>query len=78
MAKKHKGQIEISDLMTDAVSNAVARRDRAIEAEDTLTTLSADEVSAIAGGITSGTSVPVVKKPPIIAGFFPIPKPEVM
>jgi hypothetical protein len=52
MHRKHKGQIEISDLMADAVSDAVARRDRALETEEkTLTTLSEDEVEAIRGGL---------------------------
>jgi hypothetical protein len=72
MSEKHNRKIEISDLMADAISNAMARRNQAfataLEAEETLTSLSEDEVNAIAGGAI----------PPIIAGGFPIPPLEGM
>ncbi|GFE68852.1 hypothetical protein [Chroococcus sp. FPU101] len=76
MQAKHRNQIELSDLITDAISNAVERRNQVQETEESLTTLSDDETSAIMGGLTSGASVPVVKTP-IIAGYFPIPGQEV-
>jgi hypothetical protein len=73
MSKKHNDQIEISDLMADAISNAMARRNQAfataLEAEETLTSLSEDEANAIAGGAIA---------PPIIAGGFPVPPLEEM
>jgi hypothetical protein len=50
MSRKHSGKIEISDLMADAVSNAMARRDLAFETEE-MTALLNDEVGAIKGGL---------------------------
>lgn len=96
MSKKYSSKIEISDLMNDAVSNALARRNQALEIGETLTTLLEEEVGVIKGGLkikrsdvlqeevavirggqTSGSSGIIVKYPPIVAGFFPIPGQEV-
>jgi hypothetical protein len=51
MSRKYGGKIEIFDLIDDAVSNAVARRNQALEIEETLTALLEEEVGAIKGGL---------------------------
>jgi hypothetical protein len=68
MNKKPNSQIEIFELIDDAVNNAVARRHQAFESEVALADLSKDEVEAIRGGL----KVPVE----ITAGYFPIPGEE--
>lgn len=60
--RNYKGQLEINDLIGDAVKNAVSRRNEVIDSEDALSALSNDEVRSIAGGIT----IPIE---PIIAGY---------
>jgi hypothetical protein len=68
MSKKHNDRIELSELISDAVNNAVARRHQALETEETLTDLSQDEVEAIRGGI---------KLPPVTtAGIISLPEEE--
>jgi DNA-binding transcriptional regulator YiaG len=66
MSKKHNDRIELSELISDAVNNAVARRHQALETEEALTDLSQNEVEAIRGGLKASVE--------IIAGYFPVPK----
>jgi hypothetical protein len=68
MNKKPDGQIEISQLINNAVNDAVVRRHQAIESEAALTNLSIDEVEAIRGGL----ELPVVT----IAGRISVPQEE--
>ncbi|WP_193199375.1 hypothetical protein [Nostoc sp. MG11] len=49
---ERKQRIEITDLLEQAVENAVARRNEALHLEDTLPTLSDDEAANIVGGST--------------------------
>lgn len=51
MSTQYNGKIEISDLIDDAVSNAVERRNQALETEETLMALLEEEVGAITGGL---------------------------
>lgn len=60
--RNYKGQVEINDLIDDAVKNAVFRRNEVIDSEDALSALSDEEVGSIAGGITKPIE-------PIIAGY---------
>ncbi len=48
--RKYNGQIEITDLIGDAVKNAVARRNQAIDSENSLPALSNEEAGSVAGG----------------------------
>jgi hypothetical protein len=62
-SRKKPSQLEINDLIAEAVVNAEARRNQAVEL------LSDEELAAVKGGYTSfGMKV----KFPIIAGKFPI------
>jgi hypothetical protein len=71
--KKHNGQIEIHDLIGDAIANAVTRRELA-SSEEALLALSDEEAAAIAGGLAAYDSAESYKKKPdiTIAGFKPI------
>lgn len=76
--RNYRGQLEINDLIGDAVKNAVFRRNEVIDSEDALSALSNHEAGSIAGGITK-VNEPVLLgliacDPPIICGKFPIPK----
>ena len=73
MQRKPSAQTKFSHLIADAVSHAVVRRNQ-VEMEESLTTLSDDEVRAIMGGQTSAAIV--IKSPVVIAGNMPFPKPE--
>lgn len=48
--RNYKGQVEINDLIGDAVKNAVARRHQTIDSQDALSALSDEEAGSIAGG----------------------------
>ncbi|MEH2166521.1 MAG: hypothetical protein V7K41_07575 [Nostoc sp.] len=56
-------QLDISNLIDNAVNNAVARRNLAEDSEDALLTLSDEEMANVAGGF-----VTVTKFDPTIAG----------
>lgn len=64
--RKCNSQIEITDLISEAVENAVARRNQALQ-EDALSGLSDEEAGSVAGG-----------KIAIVAGFKPICPPIVI
>ncbi|MEH2450676.1 hypothetical protein [Nostoc sp.] len=59
--RKYNSQIEINDLIDDAVKNAVARRNQGLDSENTL---SDEEAKSVAGGVSELV--------PIILGNFPI------
>ncbi|MEH1892794.1 MAG: hypothetical protein V7K92_26225 [Nostoc sp.] len=60
--RKYNGQIEINDLIDDAVKNAVARRNQGLDLENVL---SDEEAKSVAGRIS-----PLVV--PTLVGKFPI------
>jgi hypothetical protein len=77
ISKKSHQQMEINDLIADAVNNAVARRELAAT-EEGLLGLSDEEAASIAGGLTSETTFTELKPtdsdyPPTIAGMMPLP-----
>lgn len=47
--RSYKGQVEINDLISDAVNNAVARRHQTIDSQDALSALSDEEAGRIVG-----------------------------
>jgi hypothetical protein len=68
-SKKHNHQIEINDLIDDAITNAITRRG--------LLTVSDDEAASISGGLAKGIVFEESKliKPihePNVAGFKPV------
>ncbi|HLP91813.1 MAG TPA: hypothetical protein VK184_24900 [Nostocaceae cyanobacterium] len=63
--RKFNNQLDISELIDTAVNNAVVRRNQAIESEDAMLDVSAEEANNITGGALSK---------PIIAGMiYPYP-----
>ncbi len=46
--RNYKGQVEINDLIGDAVKNAVFRRNEVMDSEDALSALSDEEAGTIA------------------------------
>ncbi|MBN4001362.1 hypothetical protein [Nostoc sp. LPT] len=63
-------QLDISNLIDNAVNNALARRNPNQDLEDALLTLSNEEMANVAGGF-----VTVTKFDPIIAGGIGVIKP---
>jgi hypothetical protein len=65
--KKYNHQMEINDLIDNAIVNAVTRR-------ESVETLSDDEAAKVAGGLTAEATkiAPSIKPEVIIAGFKPI------
>ncbi len=61
MDKQHRSQIEINDLIGDAVNNAVARRS---QIDSQLSVLSDEQVKSVVGG----QEIDIC--PPIIAGMI--------
>lgn len=68
MDKKHKGQLEINDLIGDAVNNAVARRSQ-IDSESALSALSDEQVRSIAGGLKD-VFQPIGIRTPATLGYY--------
>nr|AVH79668.1 hypothetical protein [Desmonostoc muscorum PCC 7121] len=66
--KKCNNQIEIHDLIDEAVNNALARRNHVIDANEGLSNLSSEEAGNIVGGAST----------PAIAGFKPICPPIII
>lgn len=62
--RKYNSQIEINDLIDDAVKNAVTRRNEVLDSEEALLSMSDEEAKSVAGGES--------KLVPIILGKFPI------
>lgn len=48
--RKYKGQVEINDLIGEAVKNSVARRNQAMDLADALSNLSDEQAGSITGG----------------------------
>ncbi|MEH2324604.1 MAG: hypothetical protein V7K32_13720 [Nostoc sp.] len=63
--RKYNNQIEINDLIDDAVKNAVTRRNEVFDSEEALLAMSDEEAKSVAGGVS--------KLNPIILGKFAIP-----
>ncbi len=68
--RKFNSQIEITDLIGDAVNNAVARRNQAIDSEDALSALSNEKAGSITGGQIKPIVLPITTG--IIAPDYPI------
>ncbi|MEH2276488.1 MAG: hypothetical protein V7K40_17265 [Nostoc sp.] len=68
--RKYNSQIEINDLIDDAVKNAVARRNQGLDSENTL---SDEEAKSVAGGISALVVPTIVGKFPIITGIVANP-----
>ena len=64
--RKYHTQIEITDLIAEAVSNAQARRNQVLDAEDALSPLSDEQAGAVTGGL------PLTF--PIILGIIGLPE----
>ncbi|RCJ40338.1 hypothetical protein A6769_02955 [Nostoc punctiforme NIES-2108] len=60
-------KFDISNLIDNAVNNAVARRNLAEDLEDTLLTLSDEEMANVAGGLATAS---LLKGPTIAGGIF--------
>ena len=69
---KYRGQVEINDLIGNAVNNAVARRNQAIDSEDSLSALCDEEAASVAGGGAGGQTI----RPTIAGGIRPTFPPE--
>lgn len=67
MDKKHRGQLEINDLIGDAVNNAIARRSQT-DSESALSALSDEEKRRVAGGQIKDIYKPIC--PPTTAGMI--------
>jgi hypothetical protein len=48
--RKYHGQIEITDLVAEAVSNAAARRNQVLDSEESLSPLSDEQAGSVRGG----------------------------
>ncbi|MCC5647555.1 hypothetical protein LC607_32535 [Nostoc sp. CHAB 5824] len=65
--RKYNGQIEVNDLIDDAVKNAVARRNQGLGSEDAL---SDEEMKSVAGGISQSFTIQ-----PLLTGIIAYPYP---
>ncbi|MEH2245630.1 hypothetical protein [Nostoc sp.] len=63
-------QLDISNLIDNAVNNALTRRNPNHDSEDALLTLSDEEMANVAGGFAT-----VTKLDPTIAGGIPVREP---
>lgn len=50
--RKYNNQIEINDLIDDAVKNAVTRRNEVLDSEEALLAMSDEESKSVAGGVS--------------------------
>ncbi|MEH1938141.1 MAG: hypothetical protein V7L14_31445 [Nostoc sp.] len=69
MERKYNGQLEINDLIDDAVKNAVERRNQGLDSEDAL---SDEEMKSVAGGIISKSLL----ISPVLIGIIAYPSPD--
>ena len=70
-------QVEINDLIDDAVNNAIKRRG-ATDSQDDFLTLSDEEATGVAGGLQAtvhGVIINPNPNPPLINGIIIKPKP---
>ncbi len=49
--RKSHGQIEITDLLAEAVSNAAVRRKQVLDSEEPLSSLSDEQAGGVTGGL---------------------------
>ncbi|MEH2319608.1 hypothetical protein [Nostoc sp.] len=70
MERKYNGQLEINDLIDDAVKNAVERRNQGLDSEDAL---SDEEMKSVAGGIIISNifKLPILTTTGIVAYPYP-------
>ncbi|MDF5706981.1 MAG: hypothetical protein PUP90_04675 [Nostoc sp. S4] len=66
--RKFNNQIEINDLIDEAVNNALARRNHVIDVNEDLANLSSEEAENIVGGLST----------PTVAGFKPVCPPIIV
>lgn len=72
---KYNGQLEINDLIGDAVKNAVFRRHQVVDSEDVFSALSDEEAGSIAGGMTKPIEAIIAGSGAVTAGGIPIRRP---
>ncbi|MEH2361984.1 hypothetical protein [Nostoc sp.] len=65
MERKYNSQLEINDLIDDAVKNAVTRRNEVLDSEEALLSMSEEEAKSVAGGVSALTPTIIGKFPPI-------------
>jgi hypothetical protein len=66
--RKYNSQIEINDLIDDAVKNAVTRRNEVLDSEEALLCMSDEEAKSVTGG-ESKSSLVILGKFPITIGL---------
>ncbi|MEI1377240.1 hypothetical protein PQG02_11285 [Nostoc sp. UHCC 0926] len=69
--RKYNSQIEINNLIDDAVKNAVTRRNEVLDSENALLSMSEEEAKSVAGGV----SALILGKCPITIGIVANPNP---
>ncbi|MBE9037088.1 hypothetical protein [aff. Roholtiella sp. LEGE 12411] len=69
--RKYNSQIEINDLIDDAVKNAVTRRNEALDSEEALLSMSDEEAKSVAGG--ASVLLPIKLFPIILGKFWKYP-----
>jgi hypothetical protein len=60
--RKYHGQIEITDLVGEAVSNIAGRRNQVLDSEEPLLPLSNEQTESIKGGYTVWDAVDWINK----------------
>lgn len=70
---KYNNQLQINDLIDDAVENAIARRNQALNSEESLLVVSDEEAKTVVGGIVGDVSRTIIGFPPITLGLIAYP-----
>ncbi|ACC81817.1 hypothetical protein [Nostoc punctiforme] len=72
--RKYHSQIEVNDLIDDAVKNAVTRRNEVLDSEEALLSMSDEEAKSVSGG--ESKLVPIILGkifiPPITIGLVAV------
>lgn len=71
--RKYHGQIEITDLIAEAVSNAAARRNQVLDSEEPLSPLSNEQAGSVMGGLPLPITTGIISQLPIITGIISQP-----
>lgn len=58
--RKRHGQIEIADLISEAVSNATVRRNQVLDSEELLSSLSDEQAEGVVGGYKEFNPIPPI------------------
>jgi len=66
--RKHHGKIEIADLISEAVSNAAARRNQVLDSEEPLSSLSDAQAEGVVGGYADN-AIPPIEIDIVTVGF---------